>query len=113
MLTELVITAQCVLFYIAGYDTTATTLSFVSYCLALHPGVQQRCMDEVERVLAAHGGEITYEALAEMTYLDMVFAGKKLYIFSVFPHFVSLLISYCQYMYSTVLYSFSTLCLIF
>ncbi|KAK3862998.1 hypothetical protein Pcinc_031182 [Petrolisthes cinctipes] len=74
VLTELVITAQCVLFYIAGYDTTATTLSFVSYCLALHPGVQQRCMDEVERVLAAHEGEITYEALTEMTYLDMVFA---------------------------------------
>ncbi|XP_076029219.1 putative cytochrome P450 6a13 [Oratosquilla oratoria] len=74
VLNELVITAQCVLFYIAGYDTTATTLSFVSYCLALNPKVQQRVMDEIETVLDQHGGEITYEAIQEMTYLDMVFA---------------------------------------
>ena len=71
------ITAQCVLFYIAGYDTTATTLSFLSYCLALHPDIQQKCMQEIETVLEKHDGEITYEALQEMTYLDMVFAGKK------------------------------------
>lgn len=74
VLNELVITAQCVLFYIAGYDTTATTLSFLSYCLALHPGIQQKCMEEIEEVLRRHKGEITYEALQEMTYLDMVFA---------------------------------------
>lgn len=76
VLNELVITAQCVLFYIAGYDTTATTLSFLSYCLALHPGIQQKCMEEIEEVLRRHKGEITYEALQEMTYLDMVFAGS-------------------------------------
>lgn len=75
MLTELVITAQCVLFYMAGYDTTATTLSFLSYCLALHPGIQQKCMQEIETVLEKYEGEITYEAISEMTYLDMVFAG--------------------------------------
>ncbi|XP_037782395.1 probable cytochrome P450 6a14 [Penaeus monodon] len=74
VLNELVITAQCVLFYIAGYDTTATTLSFLSYCLALHPSIQQKCMEEIEEVLRRHKGEITYEALQEMTYLDMVFA---------------------------------------
>ncbi|XP_068241539.1 cytochrome P450 3A24-like [Palaemon carinicauda] len=74
VLTELVITAQCVLFYIAGYDTTATTLSFLSYCLALHPDIQQKCMQEIETVLERYEGEITYESLQEMTYLDMVFA---------------------------------------
>ncbi|KAK8737061.1 hypothetical protein OTU49_004781 [Cherax quadricarinatus] len=74
VLTDLVITAQCVLFYIAGYDTTATTLSFVSYCLALHPDVQQRCMQEIEGVLEKHGGDVSYDAIMEMTYLDMVFA---------------------------------------
>ncbi|KAG7160000.1 Cytochrome P450 6B6-like [Homarus americanus] len=77
MLTDLVITAQCVLFYMAGYDTTATTLSFLSYCLALHPDIQQKCMQEIETVLEKHEGEITYEAIMEMTYLDMVFAGMR------------------------------------
>ncbi|XP_071514189.1 cytochrome P450 3A24-like isoform X1 [Panulirus ornatus] len=74
VLTDLVITAQCVLFYIAGYDTTATTLSFLSYCLALHPDIQQKCMQEIDSVLEKYEGEITYEAISEMTYLDMVFA---------------------------------------
>ncbi|XP_045626009.1 probable cytochrome P450 6a13 [Procambarus clarkii] len=74
VLTDLVITAQCVLFYIAGYDTTATTLSFLSYCLALHPHIQQKCMQEIDRVLEKHDGKITYECITEMTYLDMVFA---------------------------------------
>ncbi|XP_063852736.1 cytochrome P450 9e2-like [Scylla paramamosain] len=74
VLTDLVITSQCVLFYIAGYDTTATTLSFLSYCLALHPEIQQKCMAEIDQVLERHNGEITYEAISEMNYLDMVFA---------------------------------------
>lgn len=71
------ITAQCVLFYIAGYDTTATTLSFVSYCLALHPKIQQTLLEEVDRVLLEHDDEITFEAIQSMTYLDMVFAGRE------------------------------------
>ena len=32
-------------------------------------------MAEIDQVLERHGGEITYEAITEMTYLDMVFAG--------------------------------------
>uniref|UniRef100_A0A2P2I7R7 Cytochrome P450 6k1-like n=1 Tax=Hirondellea gigas TaxID=1518452 RepID=A0A2P2I7R7_9CRUS len=77
VLTEEVITAQCVLFYMAGYDTTATTLSFVSYCLALHPGIQQRLMQEIEDVIeqcCPGDSAVTYEAIQQMTYLEMVFA---------------------------------------
>ncbi|RXG59737.1 cytochrome P450 9e2, partial [Armadillidium vulgare] len=74
ILTELVITAQCVLFYIAGYDTTATTLSFVSYCLALHPKIQQKLLEEIDQVLQDCDSNITFEVIQNMTYLDMVFA---------------------------------------
>ena len=71
------ITAQCVLFYIAGYDTTATTLSFVSYCLALHPKEQQKLLDEVDKVLEENNGECTFEVIQSMSYLDKVFSGKN------------------------------------
>ncbi|MCL4119575.1 UNVERIFIED_CONTAM: hypothetical protein GTU68_006664, partial [Idotea baltica] len=71
---DLVITAQCVLFYIAGYDTTATTLSFVSYCLALHPKIQQTLLEEVDKTVADCDHNLTFEAIQSMTYLDMVFA---------------------------------------
>ncbi|KAG8176915.1 hypothetical protein JTE90_018698 [Oedothorax gibbosus] len=64
--------AQCVIFFIAGYDTTASTLSFASYLLALNPEKQDLLREEVDRVIKEHKGHITYEALQDMKYLDNV-----------------------------------------
>ncbi|XP_027196234.2 cytochrome P450 3A56-like [Dermatophagoides pteronyssinus] len=43
--------AQCVLFFLAGYDTTATTITMALYNLALNPDKQQLAYQEVERIL--------------------------------------------------------------
>jgi cytochrome P450 len=64
--------AQCVIFFIAGYDTTASTLSFASYLLALNQDKQALLREEVDRVIKEHKGEITYEAIQDMKYLDNV-----------------------------------------
>ncbi|GFS67856.1 cytochrome P450 9e2, partial [Nephila pilipes] len=69
-LDELV--GQCVIFFLAGYDTTASTLSFASYLLALNPGIQNKLYEELREVLQRHKGELTYEALQDMKYLDNV-----------------------------------------
>ncbi|GFS49408.1 cytochrome P450 3A8 [Nephila pilipes] len=69
-LDELV--GQCVIFFLAGYDTTASTLSFASYLLALNPGIQNTLYEELREVLQRHKGELTYEALQDMKYLDNV-----------------------------------------
>ncbi|CAL1283434.1 unnamed protein product [Larinioides sclopetarius] len=64
--------AQCVIFFIAGYDTTATTLTMVTYFLAVHPDVQDKLRAEVDAVLEDSNGELTYEAIQNMKYLDNV-----------------------------------------
>ncbi|KAG8176924.1 hypothetical protein JTE90_018707 [Oedothorax gibbosus] len=64
--------AQCVTFFIAGYDTTATTLGLASYELALNPSVQDAARREVDDTLKETGGELTYEAVQNMKYLDNV-----------------------------------------
>ncbi|GIY51311.1 cytochrome P450 3A8 [Caerostris extrusa] len=69
-LDELV--GQCVIFFLAGYDTTASTLSYASYSLALNPEVQTKIVEEMRQVLSKTKGELTYEALQEMKYLDNV-----------------------------------------
>ncbi|CAL1289566.1 unnamed protein product [Larinioides sclopetarius] len=69
-LDELV--GQCVIFFLAGYDTTASTLSYVSYLLALHPEIQTKLYVELREILQSTKGELTYEALQEMKYLDNV-----------------------------------------
>ncbi len=46
--------SQAILFLAAGYETTATTLCFVTYNLATHPGVQEKLIQEVDQVLEKH-----------------------------------------------------------
>ncbi|XP_076416765.1 cytochrome P450 3A14-like [Peromyscus maniculatus bairdii] len=70
-LSDLEILAQSITFIFAGYDTTSTTLSFITYLLAIHPHVQKKLQQEIDAVLP-NKAPATYEALVEMEYLDMV-----------------------------------------
>lgn len=69
-LTDKEIIAQAIIFIFAGYETTSTSLSFLSYCLATHPDVQQRLQDEIDEALPDQATP-TYDAILQMEYLDM------------------------------------------
>ncbi|XP_015282693.1 PREDICTED: cytochrome P450 3A29-like [Gekko japonicus] len=69
-LTDKEIIAQAIIFIFAGYETTSTTLSFLSYCLATHPDVQQRLQEEIDEALPDQATP-TYDAILQMEYLDM------------------------------------------
>jgi cytochrome P450 len=56
---------------IAGYETTATTLSFCSYELALNPECQEKLFEEINSAIDSNE-EISYETLAKLPYLDSV-----------------------------------------
>ena len=53
-LTKKEILAQAIVFLAAGYETTATTLEFISYNLATHQDVQDILIDEIDQVLDKH-----------------------------------------------------------
>jgi cytochrome P450 len=53
-LTNAEILSQAVLFLMAGYETTAATLEFITYNLAKHPQAQQKLCDEIDQVLDKH-----------------------------------------------------------
>uniref|UniRef100_A0A8C3YJY1 Cytochrome P450 3A n=1 Tax=Catagonus wagneri TaxID=51154 RepID=A0A8C3YJY1_9CETA len=63
--------AQGVTFIFAGYETTSNALSFLVYELATHPDVQQKLHEEIEATFP-NKAPPTYDALAQMEYLDMV-----------------------------------------
>uniref|UniRef100_A0A8C9F918 Uncharacterized protein n=1 Tax=Pavo cristatus TaxID=9049 RepID=A0A8C9F918_PAVCR len=65
------ILAQALIFVFAGYETTSSTLSYISYHLATHPDVQKRLQDEVDANLPNKAAP-TYDAVMQMEYLDMV-----------------------------------------
>ncbi|OPJ87338.1 cytochrome P450 3A12 [Patagioenas fasciata monilis] len=65
------ILAQALIFVLAGYETTSSTLSYIAYKLATHPDVQQRLQDEIDASLP-NKATPTYDAIMQMEYLDMV-----------------------------------------
>lgn len=68
--------AQCFIFFVAGYDTTSTVLSFALYEIARHPEVQEKLREEIHTVLSDNEGELTYDVVLKMTYLESVLNGK-------------------------------------
>ncbi|XP_046545796.1 cytochrome P450 3A29-like, partial [Haliotis rubra] len=64
------VVAQCILFFVAGYETTGTSLSFISYNLAMNPGVQEKAYNEIKEILGNE--EPNYDNIGKLKYLDNV-----------------------------------------
>lgn len=68
--------AHSFLWYLAGFETSSTTMTFCLYELALNVDVQEKLRSEIKDVLKKHNDVLTYEAMQEMKYLQMVIDGK-------------------------------------
>ncbi|XP_046378291.1 cytochrome P450 3A29-like [Haliotis rufescens] len=64
------IVGQGILFFIAGYETTASTLNFASYSLAMNPGTQEKAYNEITEMLGNE--EPNYDNIGKLKYLDKV-----------------------------------------
>lgn len=71
--TDHVIAGQVFVFFAAGYGNNSIVLSNAMFHLAKRPEVQDKLFSEIEEVLQRYNGELTYEAIKEMTYLDYTF----------------------------------------
>jgi hypothetical protein len=67
---------QAFQFLAAGFETSGSTMSFALYELALHPEIQTRLRAEIMEVLNKHNGQLTYDGIQEMAYMDMVVSGE-------------------------------------
>ncbi|XP_050498209.1 probable cytochrome P450 6a13 isoform X2 [Diabrotica virgifera virgifera] len=66
------IVAQSFVFFIAGFETSATTMNFALLELSQNIDIQEELIEEIITVLGKHDNQITYEALKEMVLLDKV-----------------------------------------
>lgn len=69
------IAAQSFVFFSAGFETSSTTLSYCLYELAKNPEIQQRVHCEIDKVLSEHNGQLTYETVCDMIYLEKCIDG--------------------------------------
>jgi len=70
--------AHSFMFFVGGFETSARTMSFCLYELALNPDIQDRLRNEIDTVLKKHGGSLTYDGIQEMSYLDKTLSGTIL-----------------------------------
>lgn len=71
------IAAQVFIFFLAGFETSSTTMTFTLYELALNVELQTKLRNEIKMVISKHSGQFTYEAMMDMGYLDQVINGEN------------------------------------
>lgn len=71
--TDVVLTAQAFIFFAAGFETSSTTMSNALYELAQNHDIQERLRDEIREHDEVNNGDLKYEQIKQMEYLDKVF----------------------------------------
>ncbi|XP_052839470.1 LOW QUALITY PROTEIN: probable cytochrome P450 6a21 [Drosophila gunungcola] len=78
------IAAQAFVFFAAGFETSSTTMGFALYELAQNQDIQNRVREEVLEVGQKYNGDLTYESLKDLVYLDQVIS-ETLRLYTVLP----------------------------
>nr|ULR85588.1 cytochrome P450 [Spodoptera frugiperda] len=64
--------AQAFLFFIAGFESVSSSMSFLLHELALNPDVQERLVQEIKEHDEKNGGKVDFTSIQSMKYMDMV-----------------------------------------
>lgn len=64
------------MFFAAGYETSSSTIAFCLHELALNTEIQENARRDIEDAIESRNGKLTYDAVQDMKYLDMVISGK-------------------------------------
>lgn len=64
--------SQCFVFFLAGFETSSTALSYALYELSINQELQDKTRDEIEKVMQRHNNELTYECIMNMEYCGQV-----------------------------------------
>lgn len=78
--TDLDITAQGMVFFLAAFETVSSLMCFMSHELALHPDVQEKLQKEIDEIREDCGDKLTYDTLGKLKYMDMVISGITILI---------------------------------
>lgn len=74
--------ANCVIFFLAGYETTSSAITMATYLIATHPKIQERLSGEIKSTFRKLAKEnptvidpiqlVTFESLSRFEYLNAI-----------------------------------------
>lgn len=70
------IAAQAFVFFLAGFETSSTTMTFCLHELAFNQEIQDKLREEIRETYKQTNGELTYDAIMGMKYMDKVLDGE-------------------------------------
>ncbi|CAH0561143.1 unnamed protein product [Brassicogethes aeneus] len=76
--------AQCYGFFVAGFETSSTTITFALYELAKNMDKQDLLRQDINDTLKKYNNELTYDSVQNMEYLEMVLK-ETLRLYPAFP----------------------------
>ncbi|XP_018305128.1 uncharacterized protein [Mycetomoellerius zeteki] len=65
-------TAQAFIFFLGGFETSSTAMCFAAHEIAANPEIQTKLQQEIDKVLEESNGEVSYEVINRLEYLDAV-----------------------------------------
>lgn len=71
--------AQAYVFFLAGFETSSTTVTFCLYELAKNQDIQNKLREEIQTMIEKNG-DLTYSVLNDMNYLHKVISGSYILI---------------------------------
>lgn len=76
-LTDNLIAAQAFVFFLAGFETSSTTLSFCLHELAVNKSVQDEVYNEIKLVVQKSGEHtLNYDSLKDLILLEQCLMGE-------------------------------------
>lgn len=88
------VAAQAFLFFLAGFETSSTTMTFCLYELAKNPEIQERARQDIVNTLKKHDGKLTYDSVMSMHYMERVIQGNFFYKVTYYIYGKYLIISF-------------------
>lgn len=80
--------AHSFVFNAASFESTSTTMSFCLHELAKNPNLQAKVHADIDSVLEKYDGQLTYESIGEMKFIEQCIDGRQFLYNNWFGYFI-------------------------
>ena len=70
---EHIVIANAFMLFFFGFDVQSLAICLILHYMVRNEDIQNRLIDEIDEALEKTGGQITYDLIEQLKYMDMVY----------------------------------------